>query len=297
MKSGAKKNMQWKQIMLGYLLVSALCLQAATSRHLCAESRSFQKRLNPFRGGGGPGPSDFDIRQSSDYSPEYYQDVEPPIHETTVQDKIDTWRAQQRQRAEATQYSMRDDQGRVKLLTSVGKGSRVLIFFVLMLRDIHLYEVADASHKGLARMLCVTPLIILFLSNMLGAFASLASPSHATKKRLKVILNLDKCLEVVLMVFYLLRLTIFPPAHIPREIFIANIFHSVFFILQAQTYTRLSWDETAAPTLNSYTVPNNNPNSRQSPASSYSTYGSQPEPQTFQPTQLGDHSSDTLNYP
>ncbi|GAX16118.1 hypothetical protein FisN_3Hu401 [Fistulifera solaris] len=288
--------MQWKKISFGYLLAGALCLQAAaTSRHMRAvESRTFQSRLNHFRG-GRLSSSDFESQKSSDYSPEYYQDVEPPTHETTVQDNIDTWRAQQRQRAEATQHSMRDDQGRVKLLTSVGKGSRALIFFVLMLRDIHLYEVADASRKGLARLLCVTPLIALFLSNMVGAFASLASPTHATKKRLKAILNLDKALEVVLMVFYLLRLTIFPPAHIPRETFIANIFHSVFFILQAQTYTRLSWDETAAPSINSYAVPNNQ--LRQFSASSYNTYGNQPEAQTFQPTQLGKESSETSNYP
>lgn len=268
--------MNLKRIFFQHSLVGALCLQVAASR---SGSQSRWQQLP--RGGASQLPSSFE--QSSDYPPEYYQDVEPPSHET-VQDNIDTWRAQQRQRAEATQFSARDDQGRVKLLTSVSKGSRILIFFVLMLRDIHLYEVADASRKGLSRIVCVTPLIFLFLSNMVGVFASLTNPSHNTKKRLKAILNLDKFLEAALIVFYLLRLTIFPPAHIPREIFIANIFHSVFFILQAQAFTRLSWDEAAAPSINSYAaVHSSNPKPRQEFPPSYTQpYDNQQTQQPFQ---------------
>lgn len=285
--------MNLKRILFQHSLVGALCLQAAASRF------SLQDRWQiVHRGGADQLPSSsfgLDVQQqSSDYPPEYYQDVEPPSPHETVQDNIDSWRAQQRQRAEATQYSARDDQGRMKLLTSVSKGSRILIFFVLMLRDIHLYEVADASRKGLARVFCVTPLIFLFLSNMVGVFASLTNPSHNTKKRLKAILNLDKFLEAALMVFYLFRLTIFPPAHIPREIFIANIFHSTFFILQAQAFTRLSWDETAAPSINSYApVQQSNLNSRQSPPPSFTQYDNPQEQQLYQPSTLADAPEDS----
>lgn len=277
--------MQLTRIIFQHTLVGALCLQAAASRYGWG-SRSIWQR--PSRGGSQLPSSSFDQDVQQDLPPDYYQDVEPPLHES-VQDGIDTWRAQQRQRAEATQYSARDDQGRMKLLTSVSKGSRVLIFFVLMLRDIHLYEVADASRKGISRVVCVTPLIFLFLSNMVGVFASLTNPSHNTKKRLKAILNLDKFLESALMVFYLLRLTVFPPAHIPREIFIANIFHSVFFILQAQAFTRLSWDEAVAPSIGSYATQNNHYSQPFPPTPpSYTQYDNQQEQPPVQPSVLVD---------
>lgn len=250
--------MQLKRILFHHLLFVALCFQVSCAApRYELKSRFIWQSLN--RGGSQlpPTSSDVGLQQPSDVQPDYYQENDNPSYES-FQDEINSWRAQQRQRAEATQYSPRDDKGRMKLLTSVSRGSRVLIFFVLMLRDIHLYEVADASRKGLSRILCVTPLIFLFVCNMVGVFASLTNPSHNTKKRLKAVLNLDKFLEAALMVFYLLRLTVFPPAHIPREIFIANIFHSVFFILQAQAFTRLSWDETAAPPINSYAAHNQN---------------------------------------
>jgi hypothetical protein len=137
--------------------------------------------------------------------------------------------------------SVRDAQGRVKLLTHVGRGSRALIFFVLMWRDVHLYEVADQTYKGLFRLVTVIPLVLLFISNLAGAVTSITSPSHSAKKRLKAILNLDKLVEMLIIVFNFGRLTIFPSQYTPREIYIANTLHSVFFILQSQAFTRLTW--------------------------------------------------------
>jgi hypothetical protein len=137
--------------------------------------------------------------------------------------------------------SVRDAQGRVKLLTHVGRRSRALIFFVLMWRDVHLYEVADQTYKGLFRLVTVIPLFLLFISNLAGAVAAITSPSHSAKKRLKAILNLDKLVEMLIIVFNFGRLTLFPSQYTPREIYIANTLHSVFFILQSQAFTRLTW--------------------------------------------------------
>lgn len=81
--------------------------------------------------------------------------------------------------------SPRDEQGRLKLMTSVSKGSRAIIFFILMFRDIHLFELADQNFKGLRRLFMVTPLILLFIGNMAGVVATFTSPSHSAKKRLK----------------------------------------------------------------------------------------------------------------
>jgi hypothetical protein len=252
----------------------------ASTRHGAGQHSSYvmskhSERSVPFilgfRGGSQP-PSD----QSSSY-PGYnndetamgtytdptqqnqdpFQELDPtqqsqdPFQES-VQDRADEWRSQQREYAESLRDSPRDEKGRFKLLTSVGKGSRALIFFVLMWRDIHLYEIADQARTGIARLVLVVPLTLLFVGNMAGAVASITSPSHSAKKRLKAILNLDKLLEVFLIVFYLIRLTIAPSKYTPREIYISNTLHSVFFIIQSQAFTRLSWDESVGIPVSSH---------------------------------------------
>lgn len=189
--------------------------------------------LTTLRGGSTPFPG----------GDEHFDD-DPPDHET-VQERVNAWRQQQRETfshlTPEQVASARDERGRLKLLTSVSKGSRALIFFILMWRDIHLYEVADQTFKGLGRLLTVVPLLMLFVANLAGAVASVTSPSHSAKKRLKAILNLDKLVEALMILYSFGRLTIFPSKYTPREIFIANVLHSVFFILQSQAFTRLTW--------------------------------------------------------
>jgi hypothetical protein len=139
------------------------------------------------------------------------------------------------------QSALRDAEGRVKLITQVSKGSRSLIFFLLLWRDVHLYEVADTTLTGMSRLLVVTPLCALFLANLAGVVASITSPSHSAKKRLKAILNLDKLVEALLIGYNFMRLTVWPAKYIPREVYIANTLHSVFFLLQSQAFTRVTW--------------------------------------------------------
>lgn len=208
-----------------------------------------------------------------------------PTDRETVQERVDRWRHQQQdQTNNANAFSSaRDEQGRMKLLTSVGKGSRALVFFLFLWRNVHLYEVADRIMKGPKRVLFVTPIIALFLGNMAGAVASITSPSHSAKKRLKAILNLDKLLEIVLIAWYLLRLTVIPTKYTPREIYISSILHSVFFILQCQAFTKLSWDEAAAPNMNAYMEQQQTQwqeraeeSWRETPPSQYNEYGEAP---------------------
>jgi hypothetical protein len=81
----------------------------------------------------------------------------------------------------------------------------------------------------------------MFVGNLAGVIASLTSPGHAAKKRLKAILNLDKLVEALMLIWYFIRLTIAPSKYVPREIFIANTLHSVFFLIQCQAFTRVNW--------------------------------------------------------
>lgn len=198
-----------------------------------------------------PPPPDYN---TNPYLQQQQPNFNAPIQES-VQDRHDKWRMEQlrqrHERSEAQQADIRDSQGRVKLLASVGRGSRAFIFFLCMWRDIHLFEVADKAIKKSVRSFASVPLTILFTSNLAGVVFSLMGQSgHAAKKRLKAILNLDKMMEIVLMMWYFLRLTVLPSKYVPREIYIASILHSLFFIIQCQAFTRITWDEKlAAPSI------------------------------------------------
>lgn len=127
-----------------------------------------------------------------------------------------------------------------------------MIFFLLMWRNMHLHERASNIASAGLRLCFTLPMMTLFLLNLIGVISSLAATSHATKKRLKSILNLDKLVEVLLIGYAILRLTLFPSKTVPREIYVGGILHSVVFLLQCQAFTRFSWDDKAAPSMASY---------------------------------------------
>jgi len=137
----------------------------------------------------------------------------------------------------------RDEEGRMKLLASVSRGSICLFFFVLMWRSVHHYELADQSFKNsiIARPIFVIPTIILFIGNMTGCVASITSQSHSSKKRMKAILNLNKLAELMIFLYNILRLAIIPNKYIPREIYIGRTLTNFMFMIQLQVFTRVTW--------------------------------------------------------
>jgi len=148
-----------------------------------------------------------------------------------------------------------DEQGRFKLFTTVSRVSVSFFFFILMWRTVHHYELADATfgtrsssqssgvRASLLRIVVVTPLIVLFLGEMMGAILGLygGNASHATKKRLKGILNLHKGIELIMMLYNVIRLAILPSKYVMREVYIGRTISNFFFLMQAQLYTKLSW--------------------------------------------------------
>eukprot|EP00957_Ditylum_brightwellii_P211462 15366194-Ditylum_brightwellii.AAC.1 len=100
-------------------------------------------------------------------------------HET-VEDRAEAWRKYQQEKYEhqtADQIaSPTDEEGRMKLLASVSRGSISFFFFILMWRSVHHFELADQAYKG-----CV---------------AGFTSPNHSSKKKMKAILNLNKLGEL-----------------------------------------------------------------------------------------------------
>jgi hypothetical protein len=176
--------------------------------------------------------------------------TEDVFHES-VQDRVDKWRNEQLQKyghlTPQQEANPRDETGRTKLVQHVSKGARATIFILLMWRDMTLFDIADQSIKGVGRGMVRTFVTIMFVGNLVGAVASCTSPSHSAKRRMKMILNVDKLVEIVLLLWYFLRLTILPSDLVPREIFFAGAFHSLFFLLEAHSFTRLTWDENIAP--------------------------------------------------
>jgi hypothetical protein len=180
----------------------------------------------------------------------------------TVEDRIDAWRKQQQHmqqtQSAADAASAVDEQGRFKLFTTVSKVSVSFFFFILMWRTVHHYELADSTfgpsgkrtsgggfRAALVRTIVLSPLVVLFCGEMMGAILGLSGggggQSHATKKRLKGILNLHKGVELVMMAYNIFRLAIFPSRYTIREVYIGRTISNFFFLLQCQLYTKLSW--------------------------------------------------------
>jgi hypothetical protein len=164
----------------------------------------------------------------------------------------------------ATNNSAVDETGRFKLFTAVSRVSISFFFFILMWRTVHHYELADATfgpigrggsggfRHAVLRAVVVTPLVILFLGEMMGAILGLvggggtgggAGGGRVAKRRLKGILNLHKFVELTMLLYNVVRLALWPSRYVAREVYIGRTISNFFFLMQAQLYTKLSWED------------------------------------------------------
>lgn len=141
-----------------------------------------------------------------------------------------------------------------------------------MWRTVHHYELADATFGTITnksgggggfrhtvlRAIVVTPLVVLFLGEMMGAILGLvgggaggggvgggggAGGGRVAKRRLKGILNLHKFVELTMLLYNVIRLALFPSRYVAREVYIGRTISNFFFLMQAQLYTKLSWED------------------------------------------------------
>lgn len=163
----------------------------------------------------------------------------------SFEERTAAWREHQQKLAESQTAeqaaSSTDEQGRLKLIATVSKGSISFFFFMLMWRSIHHYEMADMSFQGLIRVIFVLPTVALFVGNMLGCVAALSPPNPKTKKRLKLILNYNKVVEIVLFVYHVIRLTVAPSQRVIREIYVGRTLSNFLFLIQCQLFTKVTW--------------------------------------------------------
>lgn len=140
--------------------------------------------------------------------------------------------------------SIVDDEGRTKLLTSMSRTSVPIVFFVLLTRSIHHYELADASFRGSKRLLFVLPAVALFLCNLSGVVVGALTSINGrggTKRRLKAILNFNKFVEVLCGLYNVSRLAAFPSKYVPREVYVARTVTNFMFLSFCQIYTKITW--------------------------------------------------------
>lgn len=136
----------------------------------------------------------------------------------------------------------RDEDGKMKLLASVSKGSVAIFFFILMWRSVHHYELADQTFQGTTRLFMVLPPVVLFLGNMAGCVGSILSNGAIGKKRLKAILNLNKLMEIVLMFYNVMRLVVVPSKLVVREVYVGRTLSNFLFLVQCQLFTKVTWN-------------------------------------------------------
>eukprot|EP00529_Nitzschia_sp_RCC80_P031289 CAMPEP_0113502458 /NCGR_PEP_ID=MMETSP0014_2-20120614/33568_1 /TAXON_ID=2857 /ORGANISM="Nitzschia sp." /LENGTH=371 /DNA_ID=CAMNT_0000397253 /DNA_START=161 /DNA_END=1276 /DNA_ORIENTATION=+ /assembly_acc=CAM_ASM_000159 len=231
--------------------------------------RQEQMSYQPYGGGGGGGATTTAMQYEQQQTPYYQQQQQQQTGGFNNNDNsivnVNPQHQQQFPTSTGSNNSPAQqgavDANRLKLILSVSKGSRAVTFFVLMWRNIYMFDVADTSIKksmGFYRGFVRSILTLLLCGNIAGFVSSMLPSSSTTstsstdhhhhhstktKKRMKAILNLDKLVEIVLLVWYFFRLTIFPSKYVPKEVFIAGALHSTFFLLQCQATTRFVWDE------------------------------------------------------
>jgi len=164
----------------------------------------------------------------------------------SVEERLEAWRQYQQQKFESQtsleEANPREENGRMKLIASVSRGSISFFFFILMWRTVHHFEMADLAFKGTLRLTLVVPTIMLFLGNMLGCVFSVTSAgNHSSKKRMKAILNLNKLVEVSLLIYNVIRLTVFPNKFVMREIYVGRTLSNFLFMVQCQLFTKVAW--------------------------------------------------------
>jgi len=169
-----------------------------------------------------------------------------------------SWRAMQQERFEGQnpteELNPRDEEGRLKLLATVSRGSISVFFFVLMWRSVHHFELADQAFRRspTTRLIFVVPTVLLFIGNMAGCVATIMTRTLKSKKRMKAVLNLNKLVELSLFAYNVVRLGLVNKL-VPREIYVGRSITNFLFIVQCQLFTRVTWD--AAQVTQGTTMP------------------------------------------
>ncbi|GMH97424.1 hypothetical protein TrST_g12860 [Triparma strigata] len=136
------------------------------------------------------------------------------------------------------------------LISAVSKGSISCLFFLLMWRSVHHYESADS------RLLLVLPSALLFLGNLYGFVTSLMK---GEKGKLKLLLNLNKLTEGILLISSFFKLIFYTPKRIydrpliTKEILVGRVLVNALYLALCQGMTKISvWGVEASAGVQGY---------------------------------------------
>ena len=169
-----------------------------------------------------------------------------PENKVAFEDHVAAWRQSQSQlhTEESIRPSTVDEQGRTKLITPhiLSKASLSMWFFILMWRAMAHYEMVDVPSM-VWRQVAIIPPAILFVANMVGFVLTVTTPSalRSTKLKFKALLNLNKLVEILLIIYYFLRLTILPNPFVQKEIYVGKMLYCVMYLVFSQGLTKVSW--------------------------------------------------------
>jgi len=127
-----------------------------------------------------------------------------------------------------------------KLLQTVqSSGAVTFMMFILVWRGISHYEIADKI-SGPLRIPAVMIAFLVCITNLAGFVVSMSGSNNKT--RLKIVINNNKVVEFVELVFNAWVLLFQPNANKNvREESLVKTFTNVFFLMQLQLYTKATW--------------------------------------------------------
>lgn len=116
------------------------------------------------------------------------------------------------------------------------------VFFIMLWRAMHLYEMADQLTGTARRYMFVVPSLGLLLGNLACLCMSLAPEFGPKKKqRMKAMLSFDMTSEGVLLIFNLLSLLTGGDFHIPREEYVGRLLVNAWFLAMCMNFSRMHW--------------------------------------------------------
>lgn len=226
---------------LGFLQVTHGFRQPSFVTRMRNPTLATQISIVKLRGGNQYGQN-----PPGQYQPDQWEGESIGMQNESVEERLEAWRQQQQYKYEhqtpLDAASPREEDGKMKLLASVSKGSIGLFFFILMWRSVHHYELADQSFSGATRLFFVIPPVLLFIGNMAGMAGSVMSSGSMGKKRMKAILNLNKLMEMTLMAYNVMRLVLVPSKLVLREIYVGRTLSNFLFLVQCQLFTKVTWN-------------------------------------------------------
>jgi hypothetical protein len=132
-----------------------------------------------------------------------------------------------------------------RLMRTMGNTGVCILFMILTARCTQTYELADQIRSPVVRYAVIAPVLVLLIGDLLGVLFSIVqhfSRNSRLKTRLKLLLNLNGLMEMVLLLHNVVQLLGPSSQWVPREAYLGRIFTSVWILTLVYAFTTARWD-------------------------------------------------------